>query len=202
MSADLHQYLVDVGARWLCRKGFGVVATEIAVAGVTEQPDVIGFRAQCSAVLEAKASRADFLADRKKAHREAGGLGTYRLFVSSHGLILPEDLPPRWGLLWARRRGLQMVVGPTGNWWPTHGMPTAAQSQWAAFWHPSDPNAERRTEGLVFDRQASAILEIGSEAFGSCRHGSHRQLPGHRALVTDASLKRIPRSLACCQRIK
>lgn len=141
MSGALHQQLVDLGARWLARQGFGVVATELTVAGVAEQVDGIGFRATCSAVLEAKASRADFLADRKKPHRQAGGLGNYRFFVCAPGLIQPEDLPERWGLLWTHGRSLQLVVGPSGNLWPSQ---QAVEGQWAAFWHPSDAWMERK----------------------------------------------------------
>jgi hypothetical protein len=63
MSGDLHKLLVTLGERWLKRQGFAVVATELVTGGTREQADVIGFRSQCSAVIEAKASRADFLAD-------------------------------------------------------------------------------------------------------------------------------------------
>lgn len=156
MTGDLHQKLVERGARWLKRKGFGVVATEITVAGIAEQSDAIGFRGQCSAVLEAKATRSDFLADRKKTHRTSGGLGTYRFFICPHALILPEDLPPRWGLLWVLRRKVEMIVGPTGNWWPAHEAPAARESQWAAFWHPSDPEAERKVLYSIA-RRAQAV---------------------------------------------
>lgn len=144
MSGALHRELVNLGDRWLKRQGFGVVATELAVAGVAEQVDGIGFRSTCSAVLEAKASRADFLADRRKPHRQSGGLGNYRFFVCPSGLVQPEELPERWGLLWTRGRGLVMVAGPSGNWWPGYGAPLAADSQWAAFWHPSDAWNERK----------------------------------------------------------
>jgi hypothetical protein len=144
LGGTLHGELVDMGARWLRRTGFGVVATELTVAGVSEQVDGIGFRASCSAVLEAKVSRADYLADRRKPHRRSGGLGNYRFFVCQQGLILPEELPERWGLLWTKGRGLEMVVGPGGNWWPAYGTPSAADSQWSAFWQPSDTEAERK----------------------------------------------------------
>lgn len=142
MSGALHQQLVERGARWLMRQGFGVVATELTVAGVAEQVDGIGFRATCSAVLEAKASRTDFRADRHKPHRQAGGLGNYRFFVCPSGLIQPDELPERWGLLWTQGRGLQLVVGPSGNLWPSHAV--EGLGTWAAFWHSSDAWMERK----------------------------------------------------------
>ena len=58
-----HDNLTLLGARWLKKQGFAVVATEISAVGSREQPDVVGFRSTCSAIIEAKVSRADFLAD-------------------------------------------------------------------------------------------------------------------------------------------
>lgn len=58
-------------------------------------------------LVEAKASRADFLADARKPHRldQATGIGRWRYYLCPEGLIQPEELPPRWGLLWVTRRG-------------------------------------------------------------------------------------------------
>lgn len=75
MAGDVHKQLVTLGEKWLKRQGFSVVASELVTGGTREQADVIGFRTNCSAVIEAKASRSDFLADARKPHRMAGGLG-------------------------------------------------------------------------------------------------------------------------------
>ncbi len=97
MAGDVHKLLVRLGERWLKRQGFAVVASELVTSGTREQADVIGFRSNCSAVIEAKASRSDFLADARKPHRVAGGLGTYRFYLCPPEVIALSDLPERWG---------------------------------------------------------------------------------------------------------
>ncbi|MGR9587053.1 hypothetical protein [Pandoraea sputorum] len=140
MAGDLHERLVSIGAQWLKRQGFGVVATELVAAGSAEQADAIGFRTTCSALVEAKASRADFLADASKPHRSAGGLGVYRFYLCLPGIIEVGDLPPRWGLLHASGRGVIDVLRPTGNLWPPYG---TAVGDWERFQHAPDEGAER-----------------------------------------------------------
>lgn len=140
MRSLSHAQLVDLGARWMRREGFGVVATEVVAVGCREQADVIGFRATCSAVIEAKASRADFLADRAKPHRRTGGLGLYRFFACPEGLIDSAELPVGWGLLYATPWALRAVVRPPGNIWPRRG---AAGAAWEVFQHHPDDSAER-----------------------------------------------------------
>jgi len=54
-----------MGAAWLRKNGFSVVETELTCFGCREQPDVLGFRSSCSAMVEVKISRSDFLADKK-----------------------------------------------------------------------------------------------------------------------------------------
>ncbi|MBA9859196.1 hypothetical protein [Ralstonia insidiosa] len=140
MPGDLHQELVHLGERWFKREGFGVVAAEVVASGSDEQADVIGFRSTCSAIVEAKASRADFLVDSKKPHRTAGGLGVYRFYLCPPGIIEIEDLPHGWGLLYASGRRVTEVLRPTGNVWPAYGV---SVGDWAAFQHLPDARAER-----------------------------------------------------------
>lgn len=140
MAGELHRKLVSLGENWLKRQGFAVVASEITTGSTREQPDVIGFRSNCSAVIEAKASRADFLADARKPHRQAGGLGLYRFYLCPPGIIEAAELPPRWGLLYANGRGIQDVVRPIGNGWPGSG---TVWGNWRNFQHDVDANAER-----------------------------------------------------------
>lgn len=138
---SIHAGLVDIGRRWLRRQGFSVVATELSATGSIEQPDVIGFRATCSAIVEAKASRADFFADLKKPHRSASvGLGLYRFYLCPEGLLRPEEVPARWGLLYATPRKIVEVRKPSGNLWPSAGRGPAS---WLDFQHELDHSAER-----------------------------------------------------------
>lgn len=140
-----HKSLTLLGASWLRRQGFSVIETEITAIGSREQPDVIGFRSSSSAIVEVKVSRADFLADRRKPERAEGGagLGVYRFYLSPVGVVRPEDLPPRWGLLHATgtRGGLIEVRRPTGNIWPKFG--SAEWGDWAEFQHEACPVKER-----------------------------------------------------------
>jgi hypothetical protein len=68
----------------------------------SETPDVIGFWAGGKSMLiECKASRNDFLADKNKHFRRETemGMGNERYFLAEDGIINIEDLPDGWGLL-------------------------------------------------------------------------------------------------------
>jgi hypothetical protein len=146
--AVTHAQLVAYGARWLRKQGFPVVWTELTAGWSREQPDVIGFRSTCSAIVEAKASRRDFLADAKKPERagEAQGVGVYRFYLSPPDVIAPGDLPPRWGLLHLVDGKVIEVVRPLGNLWSGYGC-TSAPDVWKSFQHEVNDRAER---GLLF----------------------------------------------------
>lgn len=109
-----HNELNDIAKRWLLRpesgKGPGckVAFVEVGAVGDSERADAWGYRwgwNACSVVVESKVSRSDFLRDRHKPHRQAGGMGDYRYFICPEGIINIEDLPDRWGLLWVNKRG-------------------------------------------------------------------------------------------------
>lgn len=140
MPSELHEALSDQGVKWFKRQGFGVIAADLAALGCRERADVIAFRSQCSAIMEAKASRADFLSDAKKPERKSGGIGLYRFYICPPGLIRPDDLPTGWGLLYGDGKKIVEVVRPKGNVWPGPG--TKFES-WAEFQHQNDPDAER-----------------------------------------------------------
>lgn len=143
MSTGLeHARLVALGAAWLRRQGFPIVATELRCFGSREHPDVIGFRSNCSTLIEVKTSRADFLADRKKPERATGGLGLYRFYLCPEGLLQAPDLPSGWGLLVASGRQVTEVVRPRGNLWPPVGQ--AVGTEWEAFQHQPNMAAERQ----------------------------------------------------------
>jgi len=68
-----------------------------------ESPDVIGWGAGFSTLIECKASRTDFLRDFKKLARRHPemSMGQYRYYLCPPEIIRDEDLPEKWGLLWA-----------------------------------------------------------------------------------------------------
>lgn len=118
-----HNELVNRAERWLKNQGCGVVFRDEfrAVTCDGEQPDAIGWRSGLSLLIECKASRGDFLADKKKRFRQdpALGMGDWRFFMCPPDLINPEDLPQGWGLLYALPRQVKKVHGIPGNchWW-------------------------------------------------------------------------------------
>jgi hypothetical protein len=117
----LHDKLVQRAARWLkgtC--GCSTVLTELrAFTASGECPDAVGWRSNYSILVECKASRSDFLADKNKAFRSdpGRGIGTYRFYLCPPGVIEVEDLPEAWGLLYAESRQIARVAGPRGNSW-------------------------------------------------------------------------------------
>lgn len=120
----MHSELCQLAVKWLQRPqsqggpGCTVAVSEVRTGWSGEIPDAIGFRASGdfsdgSVVVEVKVSRADFLADAKKPHRQAGGIGTWRYYLCPEGLIQPDELPAGWGLLWVNRRGhIKPMAGP------------------------------------------------------------------------------------------
>jgi hypothetical protein len=90
-----------MAVQWLRRYRCGVVLSEQACAS-GEMPDAIGWKKACHSVLiESKASRADFLADREKPFRQRPelGVGCERYYLAPRSLIGTEELPAGWGLL-------------------------------------------------------------------------------------------------------
>jgi hypothetical protein len=98
-----HKALVKRASLWLRNsQSYTVVLSELST-NAGEVPDVIGFRS-CdgnSLLIECKASRADFLSDKKKYFRQNPymGMGSLRYMFAIRGLIKPEELPEGWGLL-------------------------------------------------------------------------------------------------------
>ena len=119
-----HDDLVEIAERWLLRsKLCGFALTELATANF-EIPDSIGFKSGMTIMVEAKANRADFLSDKKKIFRRNPylGVGAYRFFLCPAGMIKPEELPEKWGLLWVNEKGkVRQKVGPKGNIWSANG---------------------------------------------------------------------------------
>jgi hypothetical protein len=116
-----HQDLCSLAVNWLQRapgrKGPAcqVAFSEAKSGWIGEIPDAIGFRTvaedEGSVVVEVKVSRADFLADRSKLHRQDGatGMGLYRYYMALEGIIGLSELPERWGLVEVSAKGILTV---------------------------------------------------------------------------------------------
>lgn len=97
-----HKELVKLGARWIsqeiCRYGWHIL-TEVGYRN--ENPDVFAFSKYQSVLIECKASRSDFLADKKKPFRKDPqlGIGMMRYYLCNKGIVTPEEIPDGWQLL-------------------------------------------------------------------------------------------------------
>ena len=105
-----HSELIEIGYKWLLSKCS--FAIKELVTHTQEQPDVIGFNANGSFLLEAKASRSDFLSDKKKPFRiiPSEGMGDWRFFIAPKGLIKVDELPELWGLIEVNEKGKAICV--------------------------------------------------------------------------------------------
>lgn len=112
-----HAQLVTAAYKWLLKSGgCGVAFREFKTfASNGEIPDVIGFYSGGSKLIECKASRADFFADRQKSFRihPVLGMGDIRYYCCPKGLLKKEELPTGWGLLEVDEKGKAKANRPT-----------------------------------------------------------------------------------------
>lgn len=130
MPGDLHDALTRQALVWLLNTGFPVVCDEVPLAQ-SGQEDAVGIglvdgQRRC-ACIEAKASRSDFLRDRKKWHRQKAFVGdsaesewdreyeiggvTEWYYIAPKGMLSPEEIPRPFGLLeWDAARDEVLVA--------------------------------------------------------------------------------------------
>jgi len=162
-----HSQLVELAVRWLRRQGCRVILHDPFRTPLAEQPDAIGWRDGLSLLVEAKTSRADFLADAQKPWRidPAKGMGDWRFFLAPAGLLSPDELPPGWGLLEAAGARVRLAAGgPRGNrWWgdiPFVACKRQETSMLVSAWaqpeaRPRPPATPRR--GIAIDGWRAAL---------------------------------------------
>jgi len=97
-----HADLVKMAKKWLWKEHI-VVVTEMSIAyGEGEIPEAIGWD-YCgwATLIECKATRADFLGDKKKAcrKRDENSTGNKKYYLAPEGIIKPDEVPSGWGLL-------------------------------------------------------------------------------------------------------
>lgn len=107
-----HSELVDLAARYLNYEGYEVILTEPGYR--SELPDAIGFKSGYSCLIECKASRSDFLRDKKKPHRNGTvkGVGSERIYLTNPNVANVHDLPPKWKLMWAVNENELLLINP------------------------------------------------------------------------------------------
>lgn len=162
-----HAGLVHRAIRWLrVFHKCGVVFGEMTAA-VPYYPDALGWHVGFSILVECKASRSDFFADRKKGiHGEGGDSfpGEERWYLTPPGLVKPEEVPAGWCLAEAHGRTVKIIKPPA--YLPPRIDP------WPYEWAPPDPlkhpgmwvrerNHQRAAAGLPYLLSAVRRHEIG-----------------------------------------
>ena len=105
-----HHQLCELGARFIVHEFYRLGAH--LVGGYDwciliepgfrkELPDVFAFTKYHSVLIECKASRADFLKDKKKPFRinPELGVGAMRFYLVNEGVATERDLPDKWQLI-------------------------------------------------------------------------------------------------------
>ena len=110
-----HKDLIEPAYKWVLNSGkCGVAFKEFKTANSAgEEPDVIGFHGGGKSILiECKATRADFLSDKKKRFRRIPslGMGTERYYFCPTGLIKDIELPFAWGLIYFNGSRCRRIV--------------------------------------------------------------------------------------------
>lgn len=96
-----HAALITRALRWLRGSQRCVVVVADMEAANGERVDAMGWTRRHSVLVEAKISRADFHADKRKPWRldPPRGVGLLRYYMAPVGVLSPEDMPPGWGLV-------------------------------------------------------------------------------------------------------
>ena len=127
-----HDMLVKQAKRWLetnSKLSCGVVLAEYRCYA-NSIPDVIGFNADRSIVIECKISRSDFLADKHKPHRGyVNQLGNKRFYFVLPHILSAEDIPEDWGLIYAGDKRVTIVKDA-----PYHTEPTVKVAEYSILY--------------------------------------------------------------------
>jgi len=117
LTNQTHTDIIEAAFYWIHNAGKCAFAFKDMSSTTFEIPDVLGFRDSggTSILIECKASRGDFLADKKKQFRQVPemGMGKYRFYCCPTNMIKKEELPPKWGLIYVGKTGYgRAVVNP------------------------------------------------------------------------------------------
>lgn len=168
-----HAELCKLALVWLKRPysrgghGCKVAIDECRTGWNGEMPDALGFTytgqpvRDGTVLVECKVSRADFLADKAKPHRHSGGVGNWRYYMAPEGLISPDELPAKWGLVEVNARGHLKVR--RGVYTDSNYM--LQGERLVSMRHDSDMPREQFLIVRMFDRIADPdkFIDIGKE---------------------------------------
>jgi hypothetical protein len=113
-----HKQLCRIAAQYLAGHRFNcpVVVTEFSSIKNYEIPDALGFDSNGkSYLIECKISRSDFLADKNKIFRQNFGelgIGNERYYLVPAGMVEPNEVPEKWGLIEQGEHNILMTKKP------------------------------------------------------------------------------------------
>ena len=76
-----------------------------------EYPDVLGTGMRNDINIECKVSRQDFLKDGKKRHNHP--FGNFKFYACPEGLIQPDEVPQKFGLIYVNKKTCNVIKKPT-----------------------------------------------------------------------------------------
>lgn len=94
------------------KPGCGVAVPELVSGNYGEIPDAFGWGLDYSWLVECKASRSDFLANKRKL---TTGIASYRFFLCPPDMISASELPDGWGLLYCHPKKISVIAWPIKN---------------------------------------------------------------------------------------
>lgn len=141
-----HRQLCDLAGRFLRHiQHYDKILIETGYR--TENPDAFGIDKHGSTLIECKASRSDFLADRRKPFRinPSKGIGMTRFYLVNEGVIKSEDdVPPGWQVLVAKDKdtieaytnysGYKPQYTPKDYWFEDRNYKAELELLWSWFY--------------------------------------------------------------------
>lgn len=117
MNPQTHSNIVDAAYNWIMHAGKCKFAFKEMHSTTSEIPDILGFMDSgwSSVLIECKASRSDFLADKKKQFRihPNDGMGKFRFYCCPTNMIRKDEVPEKWGLIYVGKTGhARAVINP------------------------------------------------------------------------------------------
>lgn len=107
-----HQELVTLAIKWLQYRNHHVIVTELATQDC-EEPDAIGWKSGGhTTLIECKTSRSDYLADKRKPYRRCKGIGQFRYYLTTPGVVTPGEVAYGWGLMESHGDALRILAAP------------------------------------------------------------------------------------------
>lgn len=147
MAELTHTDLVRRAVVMARSSGYSVIFAEMATQESVYIPDVLAWQpgGRRSLLVECKASRSDFLADRKKPIHAAPEMfpGESRVYLVAEGVAKAEDVPPNWGLTVVRSKTSRLVI---------ERLPT-----------PLAPSVKRLQSEIHYLTKALRRLDLGAE---------------------------------------